>query len=292
MAEEMENGARPEQPADTVSKTSFQRRQTQTMSKFFTANDLGESTMKLMTQYDEDGNGTFDKDEVLNIVNDLRSEFQSNERLRESNLLLKRLLIGAVVFFLLMVASIFGLSFAVASLTKETSVDGKGQLYTADGSTAIATNARADLFVVENILETGGCTTMDAMDAIKEAVLDGHNVVVQGNLDDGSFQLEQLSSSGAIYNEETGMACFPMPEKPDKLYCIFPGKVDSRCNTPESRRRLHLDEDPELFNGDSRRGLENCNDNNRGKNPNCPAEVSYCSSNCPEGDVCVAVICE
>jgi hypothetical protein len=52
-----------------------------------------------------------------------KEQFRKNEDLHLCNRMLKKLLIVAVVFFVLLVASFFGLSFVVASLlTKELSV--------------------------------------------------------------------------------------------------------------------------------------------------------------------------
>ena len=83
----------------------------------------------------------------------------------------------------------------------------------------------------------GDCLSLDDVETIKSHVEEGKNVIVSRHHVDGtSHQLEMLSPSGATYNDETGVACYPMPDKPGKVYCIFP---DSEvCEAPENRRRL------------------------------------------------------
>ena len=123
---------------------------------------------------------------------------------------------------------------AVAVLTKETSVH-DGTLYNADGSAVVATDSRADTYEV-SAFEFGDCLSTAAVESIKSGVEQGKSVIVSRHHVDGqSHELEMLSPSGAIYSDATGMACYRMPEKPGKLYCVFP--ESEVCSATENRRR-------------------------------------------------------
>ena len=243
----------------TAEDNSLRRRQTTTtMSAFFTTNNLDDSVKDLFMEYDKDGDGAFSKDEVMNIITDLKKEFHKNETLMMSNMLLKRLLIGGVIFFFLLVGSIFGLSFAVASLTRETSVDSSsGTLFNKDGTMVVATDSRAELHLVTSY-DFGDCISPSAFEDIKVQVQEGKNVMVEQVTHDGSsHSLEVLSPSGATFDDETGKACFPLPERPGTMYCLTPD--NGACNDPENRRKL-----------------ANCNDQNT-NNPHCQSvSISCC----------------
>jgi hypothetical protein len=223
-----------EQPA--TNGEGVRRRHTTTMSDFFKVNRLDDSVKDLFLEYDKDGDGAFSKDEVMNIVTDLKKEFHKNETLMMSNLLLKKMLIGGVIFFFLLVGSIFGLSFAVASLTRETTVDSSsGALYNKDGTKVVATDSRAELHLVISY-DFGDCISPSSIELMKRQVQEGKNVIVETTTIDGSsHKLEVLSPSGATFDEETGKACFPMPERPGTMYCIIPD--GGACSDPENRRR-------------------------------------------------------
>jgi hypothetical protein len=219
-------------------ETGIRRRQTSTtMSAFFTMNNLDDSVKEMFMEYDKDGDGAFSKDEVMNIITDLKKEFHKNETLMMSNLLLKRLLIGGVIFFFLLVGSIFGLSFAVASLTRETSIDSSsGTLFNKDGTMVVATDSRAELHLVTSY-DFGDCISPSAFEDIKVQVQEGKNVMVEQVTHDGSsHKLELLSPSGATFDDETGRACFTLPETPEIMYCLTPD--GGACNDPENRRKL------------------------------------------------------
>jgi len=265
------------------------RRPTNTMSDFFDMHDLDQSTQKLFREYDKDGDGSFSKAEVMSIISDLKKEFQTNQALATSNMLLKRMLFGAVVFFLLLVASIFGLSFAVASLTRETTVDSaSGALYNKDGSMVVATDSRADLYFVESY-DFGDCISNSAVEAIKMQVVEGKNVMVEFNTQDGAgHRLELLSPSGATFDDETGKACFPMPERPSAYICMIP--EGGACNDPENRRRLGPD-------CSKNSNAPQCRDNTDDNTSLCCYDESTCTeililpdadepTSCPSGYAC------
>jgi hypothetical protein len=143
----------------------------------------------------------------------------------------------AVIFFLLTVLSIFGLSFAVAVLTKETSVDASNNnaLTNKDGSAIVSTNSRTDMFD-SNSFEGFDCMSADAVAVIKDHLLGGQNVAVQRIKEDGDYQVENLQNSGMTYNKTSGVVCVPLPEQPGMAYCMYPN--EGSCSTPETRRRL------------------------------------------------------
>ena len=210
------------------------KRDTLCMDDFFEINEIEKSTQDMFVEYDKNGEGHFTKNEVLNIITDLKKSSYHNNELTASNKMMKKMLYGAVVFFFLLVGSLFGVSIAVAVLTKETSVQ-DGTLYNKDGSAIIATDSRADKYDVDTF-DFGDCLTAGTVETIKSHVEEGKNVIVSRHHVDGtSHELEMLTASGAIYNDQTGVACYPLPERPDKLYCVFPHS--EVCAAPENRRR-------------------------------------------------------
>jgi hypothetical protein len=169
-------------------------------------------------------------------------------------------LIGAVIFFFLLVGALFGVSIAVAILTKETTVS-NGALYTKDGSAVVATDSHAEVFGVD-LYDFGACISVEHVETIKAHVQDGKNVVLQKNSEDGTnHELEVLSPSGATYNEETGVACFRTPEDSSKVFCLLPDS--GSCNQPENHGRV----------------LARCNGNNV-NHSHCapPATVCQCGT--------------
>jgi hypothetical protein len=227
----MDSPRNVEQP----SEGTLNRRQTTTMSDFFRTNDLDKATQDLLIKYDEDGNGMFSKAEVTAIIADLQEQFRKNEELVLSNTMLKRMLIAAIIFFFLLVGSIFGLSFAVASMTKDTSIN-NGALYTKDGTTVIATDSRADIFQAE-AFDFGSCMSATEVESLKTKVVEGKNVMIQTNHEDGNTQLGLLSPVGATFNNASGVACFPDPNGSSNKICIYPDS--DKCQEPETRRRLN-----------------------------------------------------
>lgn len=114
-----------------------------TMEYFLESSHLDAATAEMLKKYDRDGNGSFSKDEVVAIILDLREAMQSNEMLGASNKFFKRMLIGVSIFSLLMLTSIFGLTYAVAALTAKLDVNSNGVMTSADGKTIVATNANS-----------------------------------------------------------------------------------------------------------------------------------------------------
>mmetsp|Transcript_56965 Transcript_56965/g.138780 ORF Transcript_56965/g.138780 Transcript_56965/m.138780 type:complete len:283 (-) Transcript_56965:107-955(-) len=229
------------------------------MEDFLKMTQLDESAKSMMLKYDKDGDGSFSKEEVADLIKDLQAQARVNADLAMANKILKRILIGAIVFFFLLVASIFGLSFAVAQLSKDTAVDmSSGAMYVKgsggnDGNTGVivATNSRADVFHAESY-EFGDCLLVSDFLSIKENVLKGTNVVLQRNSMTGrNITLEQLAATGAtmeqdvdsetgdIIFDDEGTICFFLPDKPNnEPYCMTKVGPDHPCSQNGSTRRL------------------------------------------------------
>ena len=179
------------------------------MEYFLEVSHLDTATAELLKKYDSDGNGSFSKDEVVAIILDLREAMQSNEMLGASNKMFKRMLMVAVIFCVLLLTSMFGLSYAVAALTAKINVDSNGVMTTVDGSTIVKTDSTA--FTHTPIKSDSGdvyCLTMAEADAMVAKVVSGSNVLVAFEAFNGTQkQVEQLSSSTVTYNED-GSVCF------------------------------------------------------------------------------------
>ena len=194
-----------------------------------------------MRKYDEDGQGYFTKKDVAGIVCDLQEQFRKNEELHLSNRMLKKLLVAAIIFFFLLVASIFGLSFAVASLTKELSVNVNqiGAALTTTDGTIVSTDSRADVYQSEEVEEGVDCISTEAVEAIKQNVVGGKNVMMQRfGMDGTGFQLASLAAGGAHYDEELDLYCYPIPgSTTGDAYCISP-QAHPKCSAQNGNRRL------------------------------------------------------
>jgi hypothetical protein len=216
-----------------------------TMEYFLETSELDRSTADLLVKYDKDGDGSFSKDEVVAIILDLREAVKSNEDLGAANTLFKRLLTGAVIFCALLFTSMFGLSYTVAVLTATTQVQSDGTLLSAGTTTVIATDSRSNLFDVSNS-EAGYCLSAAEVLAIKDSVLAGRQVLLEGNDDEGNTNIvEQLIPSGAVLDDTTRNYCFYTPE--GTTVCLVPsdGCAQQRRRArrlqegiPEPRRRL------------------------------------------------------
>ena len=248
-----------QQQSPRLSHNKSLRRSTMPMQEFLKITPLDDSAKSMMLKYDKDGDGSFSKEEVAELIKDLQAQNRANADLAMANKILKRILIGAIIFFFLLVASIFGLSFAVAQLSKDTAVDmSSGALYAkgsggGDGNTGVivATNSRADVFHAESY-DFGDCLLVSDFVSIKENVLKGTNVVLQRNAMTGrNITLEQLAATGAtmeqdvdpetgdiIFNDE-GTICFFLPDKPNnEPYCMTKVGPDHPCSQNGSTRRL------------------------------------------------------
>ena len=216
-----------------------QKSKSVTMEYFIESRNLDDETANILKQYDADGNGSFSKDEVVSIILDLREQRRSNEILLLTNRLFKKLLIAASIFCVLLLAGMFGLSFAVAALTANTEVASDGTLLSNDGSGAyIATDSAASVYEVPKIDDIH-CIPVEEAEILKDQVLTGRNVIVQ--LDDfdaeGHTFVETLNPSGADIDKATGGICFQAPELGvNQTLCLIP---DYSCDTPG--RRLSTD---------------------------------------------------
>ena len=120
-----------------------------TMEYFLESRNLDKETKALLLKYDEDGNGRFSKDEVVEIICDLKSAKQHNDLLEASAKFYKRLVIGACVFCILLLTGMFGLSYSVAVLTSNTFVKQDGIMSTPNGEHCIATDSKANTYKKE-----------------------------------------------------------------------------------------------------------------------------------------------
>jgi hypothetical protein len=235
-----------------IPERGLSRRATLTMDQFLQTAGLDDSARSMMLKYDKDGDGSFSKEEVASLIKDLQTQGRANADLAMANKILKRILIGAIIFFLLLVASIFGLTFAVANLTKETTIDTtSGTLYAKDSEVIVATNSRADVFQAESF-DFGDCILTSDVVNIKENILKGTNVVLQRNPYTGkNVSLEQLTASGAqleqdvtptgdIIVDRDGKVCFHLPDSlpGQPPYCITKVGPDHPCNQIGATRRL------------------------------------------------------
>jgi len=202
-----------------------------TMEYFIETSHLDTATADMLRKYDKSGVGTFSKDEVVSIILDLRETLRKNEILGNSNKLFKRLLFGSIGFIVLLLASMFGLSYAVAALTANTEVQNDGTLLAKNTDTAISTDSRAIVHEVTASNEQY-CLMSTEVAAIKDEVLAGKNVVMQIN--DSATSLEQLFASGSKFDEN--QACFWVPEK-GKHDC-FNKVTDGQSCVPPADRRL------------------------------------------------------
>ena len=249
-----------QQQSPRMSHNKSLRRSTMPMQEFLKITPLDDSAKSMMLKYDKDGDGSFSKEEVAELIKDLQAQNRANADLAMANKILKRILIGAIIFFFLLVASIFGLSFAVAQLSKDTAVDMSSGVMYAKGSggggdgnagVIVATNSRSDVFHAESY-DFGDCLLVSDFVSIKENVLKGTNVVLQRNAMTGrNITLEQLAATGAtmeqdvdpetgdIIFDDEGKICFFLPDKPNnEPYCMTKVGPDHPCSQNGSTRRL------------------------------------------------------
>jgi len=206
-----------------------------TMEYFLEVSHLDSATADLLKKYDRDGNGSFSKDEVVAIILDLREAVQSNEMLGASNKMFKRMLIVAVAFCVLLLTSMFGLSYAVAALTAKINVDSNGVMTTVDGSSVVKTDSTAFNHKTEKGDNGYYCTTAAEANEIVSKLSSGSKVLLEFPLDGvngTSKEVYELSSSTVVYNE-------------DGSICFVSGNGQQICTVPKSsncqsfnRRRL------------------------------------------------------
>jgi len=160
--------------------------------------------------------------------------------------MMKRALIGAIVFGTLLLSSLFGLSFAVASLSNVTTVDEMGTLLSKADLQPIATDSRSmNHAVMAGVEQNSYCILESEVDLIKEEVLSGKNVVLELFEDETEDNLlaEQLSASGAKFDGES--ACFWNAEF-QKHSCFRRSATGCTLKHSSHARRLGIGECLEL----------------------------------------------
>lgn len=209
------------------------RRKSVTMEYFLETSHLDHATADLLRRYDVDGDGTFSKDEVVAIILDLREAMQSNEVLGASNKMIKRLLIAATIFCVLLLTSMFGLTYAVAALTANTDVKSDGLMMTRDGSFVIATDSSATLHRVSSDESGVTCMTSVELGEIQTAALEGRNVLLETDTHNGTHSsVQQLTAGGYVFDAEAGTMCFGSTQGSQVCF-----QATESCLAPEERQR-------------------------------------------------------
>jgi hypothetical protein len=182
------------------------------MEDYIKTSNIDKATAHMLRTYDRDGDGEFDRNEVVAIIRDLRGATKSNEQLDASRRFFKHLFIGAVVLCVLLLTSMLGISYAVAVLTANTQVQSDGTLLAKGTNTAIATDSSASLYGI-NKSEAGYCLTAEEAFTIRDSVLAGRQVLVLINDEEShTHVVEQLLASGAVIDDEAETYCFRTPE--------------------------------------------------------------------------------
>jgi hypothetical protein len=151
------------------------------MQYFLESSNLDAATAELLQKYDKDSNGAFSKDEVVQIIVDLRREMQNNITLGEANRILKKAIGAAVVFCLILMSSMFGLAYAVATLTSKLDVDSStGVMTTPDGAHVVATDSVSHKIVtIRNTASGAQCLDSSELGQVVERVLNGNSVILE-----------------------------------------------------------------------------------------------------------------
>lgn len=204
-----------------------------TMEYFLEVSHLDSATAELLKKYDRDGNGSFSKDEVVAIILDLREAMHSNEMLGASNKMFKRMLIAAVCFCVLLLTSMFGLSYAVAALTAKISVDSNGVMTTVDGTAIVKTDSTAFNYRAEKGENDVHCLTASQREAILNQLMSGSNVLLERDAVNGTQKQVDMLSSSTIQYQEDGSVCFTSSN--GSYICIVPD--EAACGV-ERRRKL------------------------------------------------------
>jgi hypothetical protein len=202
------------------------------LDDYIKTSNIDEVTADMMVKYDKDGDGSFSKDDVVAIILDLREAIKSNKDLGTSNKLFKNLFVAVVVFCLLLLTSMLGISYAVAVLTANTQVQSDGTLLAKGTTTAIATANSANLYAIKKS-EAGYCLTVEEGLIIRDNILAGRQVLVETNDEESnSHVVEQLIASGAVIDDEAQRYCFHTPESTTRM-CLT---LSDECT--QERRRL------------------------------------------------------
>ena len=205
------------------------------MEYFLETSHLDAATADMLKKYDRDGNGSFSKEEVVAIILDLREAMQSNEMLGASNKFFRRMLIGVSVFALLLLTSMFGLSYAVAALTAKLDVSSDGTMTTTDGKTNVATESSAYKIVPEKIEGTDYyCISNAERNALMTQAMSGRtNVLMQFDAVNETQKIVQQISGGQVTTDGT-KTCFSNAQ--GKEICV---EQSTDC-APKNRRRLDV----------------------------------------------------
>ena len=224
--------------SDERPNVMMEKQNSVTMEYFLETSHLDSDTAALLKKYDKDGNGSFSKDEVAAIIMDLREAMRSNQELGSSNKLFKRLLIASCIFCILLLASMFGLSYAVAALTAKTDVDSTGALTKAGSSEHVSTDSRAEIHVVTRNQDGQVCITNDELVVMYDEVSVGKNVMFESTNRNGTTVVSLVSGVGAELSE-SGTMCFNLPD--GKKKCFVPSDCEDavgRMLTEDEHRRL------------------------------------------------------
>jgi hypothetical protein len=222
-----------------------------TMEYFIETSNLDASTTAMLKKYDKDGDGSFSKDEVVAIILDLRDSMRSNENLEVYNKLFKRLLFVALGFCVLMLASMFGLSYGVAALTAKTEVNSGGALVATGSHNAVSTNSRAEAHVVNMNADGKYCVTLDEAEIMRMEVATGRNVMLDQTDLDGTGKATLISGSGTY--DDGDSVCFGLSG--GTSVCVTPS---DECNEDNSFGRRLSDDEHSRLGLSGRRRLPNC----------------------------------
>lgn len=208
-----------------------------TMEYFLETSHLDATTAEMLKKYDKDGNGSFSKDEVVAIVLDLREAMHSNELLGKSNTMFKRLFLVVTAFSLLLLTSIFGLSYAVAALTANTDVRSDGLMLTKDGSAVIATDNVASQYSVGPNSDGVYCLTLMEGAQLIAGAKQGRNVLLTVGNEGGLEQTRSMSANGM---EHVGDAfCFWNAETQSQSCLTY---VSGSCVAHDASGRRKLEQ--------------------------------------------------
>jgi hypothetical protein len=211
-----------------------------TMEYFLETSHLDAATAEMLKKYDRDGNGSFSKDEVVAIILDLREAMQSNEMLGQSNKLFKRLLMAAILFCILLLTSMFGLSYAVAALTAKMDVNSAGLLTTIDGKSVVATDSTAQVFVFERDEEfSTNCISSTEAHALFQRVASGRNTVLRvDGVNDTHTLYEPVTGSSMDVDLNNGVETTCFIQADGRRVCVGPTPLCYGFTSRRLKRKL------------------------------------------------------
>jgi hypothetical protein len=213
-----------------------------TMEYFLETSHLDAATADMLKKYDQNGDGSFSKSEVVAIILDLRETIKANESLGASNKFFKRLLIASFIFCALLLTSMFGLSYAVAAITANTEVQSDGTMLSRGGASVIATASVASKYDFGRNDNGQYCIPPEEMQAITEQVFSGRDVLVElGEFTENHKLVEQLQAAGADVNEASGAVCFWVGGAEQRKMCLVPIQEDCLAVDSHGRRKLTVD---------------------------------------------------